>query len=199
MAQSNNFSNGPVTMVFTWTVKPGEEPAFEHIMHDIHEVARTFPGHMGVTTLKSPTQKGTLQTILRFDNINHLQDWLNSPIRHKMVGLLENIAHADTATKATGLETWFDIPGQNVVPPPRWKMVITTFIAIYPLSLLMSYFLLPHIISWPIPIRSLFLPVFAPIILTYLFMPFLTQRVLKRWLYKSPRSQGRLETATAEK
>jgi antibiotic biosynthesis monooxygenase (ABM) superfamily enzyme len=181
-------------------VKQDEEPAFEHVMHDIHEVAQTFPGHMGVTTLKSPTQKGTLQTILRFDNIEHLEAWLNSPIRHKMVNLLEEIAHSEVVTKATGLETWFDIPGQSVVPPPRWKMATTTFIAIYPLSLLMSYFLLPHIISWPIPIRSLFLPIFAPIILTYLFMPFLTQRVLKHWLYKTMSPQQKhVETATAVK
>jgi antibiotic biosynthesis monooxygenase (ABM) superfamily enzyme len=184
MAQSNNFSHEPVTAVLSWMVKPGKEPEFQRLMHDIHQVARTFPGHMGVTTLKSPGGTGNFQTVLRFDTARHLEDWLHSPIRQKMMKPLEEIAHADTA-KASGLETWFEIPGQLVVPPPKWKMVATTFIGIYPLSLLYSIFLAPYIENWPVWIRALFLPVLAPTILTYLFMPFLTQRVLKRWLYKN--------------
>ncbi|HUC19989.1 MAG TPA: antibiotic biosynthesis monooxygenase [Candidatus Polarisedimenticolaceae bacterium] len=185
MAQANNFSNEPVTTVLSWTVKPGKEQLFEQMMHDIHKVARTFPGHMGVTTLKSPENKESFQTVLRFDTTRHLENWLNSPIRRKMIKPMQEIAHTDATAKATGLETWFDIPGHLVAPPPRWKMVITTFIAIYPLSLLFSLFLTPYIANWPLEIRAIFLPVFAPIILTYLFMPFLTQRVLKRWLYKA--------------
>jgi antibiotic biosynthesis monooxygenase (ABM) superfamily enzyme len=185
MAQSKNFSNEPVTAVFSWTVKQGKEQLFEHMMHDMHKVARTFPGHMGVTTLRSPGHKGNFQTVLRFDNAKHLEAWLSSPIRQKMMKPLEEIVHTDTSAKATGLETWFEIPGQLVTPPPRWKMVVTAFIAIYPLSLLSALYVTPHIVNLPVLVRALFLPVFAPIILTYLFMPFLTRRVLKRWLYKS--------------
>ncbi|HMI09966.1 MAG TPA: antibiotic biosynthesis monooxygenase [Candidatus Saccharimonadales bacterium] len=184
MAEANNSSNEPVTAVFSWTVKQGEEQSFQHMMHAVHKVARTFPGHMGVTTLNSPTRKESFQTILRFDTTQHLEDWLSSPIRQKMMKPLAKIASTDTATKSTGLETWFEIPGQQVTPPPRWKMVVATFIAIYPVSLLFSLFLSPYIEDWPILVRALFLPIIAPVILTYLFMPFLTQRILKRWLYK---------------
>lgn len=187
MAQSNNFSNKPVTAVFSWTVQQGKEQLFEDMMHDIHKVARTFPGHMGVTTLKSPTQQDSFQTVLRFDTTMHLEAWLHSPIRQKMMKPLEKIAHTNTSTKATGLETWFEIPGQSVTSLPKWKMVIATFIAIYPLSLLAGLYINPHIAMWPVALRALILPVIAPIILTYLLMPFLTQRVLKRWLYKDSR------------
>jgi antibiotic biosynthesis monooxygenase (ABM) superfamily enzyme len=183
-AKAKQLYNEPVTTVFSWTVDKGKERAFEHMMHDIHKVARTFPGHLGVTTLKSPAREGSFQTVLRFDNTRHLEAWLNSPIRQKMMQPLEEMVHKDIAAKATGLETWFEIPGQQVVPPPRWKMVITTFIAIYPLSLLYTLYLAPHILKLPAPVRALFLPVLAPVILTYLFMPFLTQHVFKRWLYK---------------
>lgn len=185
MWRAKNISNEPVTAVFGWTVKQGKEQLFEHMMHDIHKVARTFPGHMGVTTLKSPAREGSFQTVLRFDNATHLEDWLNSPIRHKMMSPLGEIAHTDTSTKATGFETWFEIPGQAVIPPPRWKMVIATFIAIYPLSLIYALFVAPHTGNWLVSVRALILPIFAPLILTYLFMPFLTRRVLKPWLYKS--------------
>lgn len=184
MGKESKLSNEPVTALFSWTVKQGEEQEFEELMHEVHKVARTFPGHMGVTTLKNPVRKGSFQTVLRFDNTKHLEDWLNSPVRKKLVEPMEEIANTDTVREATGLETWFDIPGQQVIPPPRWKMVVTTFIAIYPLSLLYGLFVAGHVISWPVEFRSLFLPVFAPLILTYAFMPFLTQRLLRRWLYK---------------
>ena len=86
MERSTNFSNEPVTAVFSWTVKPGNEQLFEHQMHEIHKVARTFPGHMGVTTLRSPANKGSYQTtVLRFDSTMHLEAWLNSQVRQKMM------------------------------------------------------------------------------------------------------------------
>jgi len=199
MTQEKNVSNEPVTAVFNWTVQPGEERAFQHMLHDIHKVARTFPGHMGVTTLRSPVQKGNFQTVLRYDNVAHLEAWLNSPIRHKLMEPINEIAHAETPTEATGLETWFNIPGSPVTPPPRWKMAMTTFIAIYPLSLIVNFFVLPLVTDWPTAVRALILSVAAPIILTYLFMPFLTQRVLKRWLYTSIPAPKHVEAVTAVK
>lgn len=184
MARAKNYSDEPVTAVFSWTVGRGNEKIFEHMMHDLHKVARTFPGHMGVTTLRSPTDKNNFQTVLRFDSAAHLENWLSSDIRQKMTKPIEKYAHIAKATQAGGLETWFDLPGQSVSPPPKWKMVVTTFIAIYPISLLYAIYLTPHIISLPAPVKALFLPVIAPVILTYLFMPILTQKILKPWLYK---------------
>jgi len=184
MANSSIPSSEPATAVFSWTVKPGMEQLFEQRMHEIHRVARTYPGHMGVTTIKSPGRNDSFQTVLRFDTQSHLEAWLRSPTRRQLAQSLEEVAHNDTTKKATGLETWFEIPGQSVTPPPRWKMVSVTFFAIYPISLAYGLFLAPRIVDWPVWVRSLCLPIFAPLILTYLFMPFLTQRVLKRWLYK---------------
>jgi antibiotic biosynthesis monooxygenase (ABM) superfamily enzyme len=185
MTQPNGLEDAPVTVVWDWKIRPDKEELFERMMHDIHKVARTFPGHMGVTTLKSETQKGEVQTILRFDNTKHLEAWLGSDIRQKMIQPISEIATAEVTNRATGLETWFDIPGSNVVPPPRWKMAFTTFVAIYPLSLIYAFLIVSHTGSWPTAVRALILPIFAPIILTYLFMPFLTRRVLRRWLYKN--------------
>ncbi len=185
MATSNMTLNEPATAVFSWTVKPGKEQEFEQRMHEIHRVARTYPGHMGVTTIKSPGRSDNFQTVLRFDTQAHLDAWLRSPTRQELAQALEEVAHNESAKKATGLETWFNIPGQpQITPPPRWKMVIATSIAIYPISLVYGLFVAPHILHWSVWVRSLCLPIFAPIILTYLLMPFLTQHVLKRWLYK---------------
>jgi antibiotic biosynthesis monooxygenase (ABM) superfamily enzyme len=163
---------------------PGKEHLFEERMHAIHRAARTFPGHMGVTTIKAPGRDDSFQTVLRFDTQDHLEQWLNSPTRRPLMQSLEEVAHNDTTTKATGLETWFNLPGQHTVPPPRWKMVVVTFVAVYPLSLISVLFVAPHTENLPVLVRAIFFPAVVPIILTYLFMPFLTQRVFKRWLYR---------------
>lgn len=181
---SNDALSEPATVVFSWTAKPGKEDVFEQRMHEIHRIARTYPGHMGVTTIKSPERSGSFQTVLRFDTKAHLDAWLRSPIRKKLARSIEEVAHNEQTKLATGLETWFEVPGHTITPPPRWKMVVVTFIAIYPISLAYGLVVASHMANWPVWTRSLILPLFAPVLLTYLFMPFLTQRVLKRWLYR---------------
>src|SRR5438270_5719862 len=121
MKRSSTIEDKPVTIVWNWVIQPGKEELFEHLMYDIHKVARRFPGHMGVTTLKSPAGNDSFQTILRFDTVSHLESWLNSDIRQKMLNPLSEIAHEEAAAKSTGLETWFELPGQAAAPPPRWK------------------------------------------------------------------------------
>src|ERR1700756_4397093 len=102
MKSASNRKQDPVTIVWNWTIKPGKETLFESLMHDIHKVARTFPGHMGVSTLPSPTSKNTFQTVVRFDSVTHLENWLHSDIRQRMIKPVSEIAHEDAATKATG-------------------------------------------------------------------------------------------------
>jgi antibiotic biosynthesis monooxygenase (ABM) superfamily enzyme len=189
MGKATVSSNEPVTALFSLTVRKGKEQEFETLMHGLHQAARTFPGHMGVTTLKNPARRGSRQTVLRFDSTKHLENWLNSPVRKRLMEPIDKIADSDTYKEATGLETWFDIPGQQIIAPPRWKMVVTTFIGIYPLSVVYGGVVAAHVTHWPLAFKSLFLPVLAPIILTYLFIPFLTQRALKRWLYGNSNQQ----------
>ena len=87
--------------------------------------------------------------------------------------------------KASGLETWFNIPGQLVTPPPKWKMALTTITVIYPIALFFAVFVTPHVTNWTVFLRAALVPIFGPIILTYLFMPFLTRKVLRSWLYRN--------------
>ncbi|MDB5170136.1 MAG: antibiotic biosynthesis monooxygenase [Candidatus Saccharibacteria bacterium] len=176
----------PLTVVFSWEVQDGKEAAFREWIHGIAQAASRWPGHMGVTTLSPPNGKGPYHSVLRFDTEEHLLSWLHSTERNKWVSELEGIAVAHTSPKATGMESWFEVPGSSVKPPPKWKMVVVTFIAVYPLSLLLGEVVSPHTADWNILLRSLVFPLIAPAVLTYFFMPFFTQRVFRRWLYKSP-------------
>lgn len=183
MSQAKKSVIEPVTTVFSWTVAPGRAEDFQRLMHKVHMAANKWPGHLGVTTLRPPAGRNDYQTVLRFDSYKHLENWLNSKQRNDLMRPLGDIAKLHTE-EATGLETWFDIPGQLVIPPPRWKMAATTIIAIYPISLFFSAYVSPHDTSWSVFLRAALVPIFGPIILTYLFMPFLTRKVLRGWLYK---------------
>ncbi len=183
MQQPKKHTQEPVTVIFNWMVTPGKEQEFQSWMHKVHEAALEWPGHLGVTTLRPPQGSEDYRTILRFDCAEHLESWLHSEERRALMKSLGNLAKQHTE-KASGLETWFNLPGKLVVPPPRWKMAVTTIIAIYPIALFFAVLVTPHVTSWPVYVRSALVPIFGPIILTYLFMPTLTQRILRRWLYR---------------
>ena len=153
-------------------------------VHGISKEAVQWTGHLGVTTLKPPGGQGLYHSVLRFDTPEHMDRWLGSDERQRWVDKLNGIATAQKSPEATGLESWFEVPGRLVTPPPKWKMVVVTFVAVYPLSLLLGEFVSPLIVHWNIFLRALLFPVIAPVALTYVLMPFLTQKVFKRWLYK---------------
>lgn len=183
MRQLKESIKEPVTVVFSWTVMPEKALEFQNWMHKIHKEARRWPGHLGVTTLRPPSGRNDYHTVLRFDSYEHLENWLNSTERNGLMKSISSIASLKIE-KASGLETWFDIPGQLVIPPPRWKMALTTSVAIYPIALVFAILVNPHITDWSVFLRAAMIPIFGPITLTYLFMPYLTQNVLRNWLYK---------------
>ena len=69
--------------------------------------------------------------------------------------------------------------------PPRWKMVLTTFLGAYPFTLLIQALVTPRTTAWPLPLRAAVFPVVLLPVLTYLVMPLLS-RLLRQWLYRPP-------------
>ncbi|KPI22648.1 hypothetical protein OV320_1345, partial [Actinobacteria bacterium OV320] len=59
----------------------------------------------------------------------------------------------------SGMETWFNLPGTTVQAPPRWKMVLTTFLGAYPFTLLIQWLVTPHTGAWPLLLRAAVFPV----------------------------------------
>lgn len=180
-AKKSSVKDDNVTVVYTWRVNKGKDEEFHNWLHAIAGDALKAKGHLGVTTFKVPGPNIVYESILRFDNQKNLDAWLDSKTRKSWIKRLDGIA-TEQRTRLTGLETWFELPRSN--PPARWKMVIATFIAVYPVTLTLNWLVVPHLIHINIFIRSLLVPIILPILLTYVLMPFITQRILKRWLYK---------------
>lgn len=180
---TKNTTDKTVTVIYSWKVKKGKEKEFIAWLHGVASDAFNFPGHLGITTLRPPNGQGIYHSILRFDTEKHLDNWINSPQRKRWIQKLDGIA-TKQKTKVSGLETWFDLPSMST-PPPKWKMVIIIAIGVYPLSLILGYYVSPHLLSLNIFIRSLLFPLIVPAALTYALVPFLTQHVFKKWLYTS--------------
>lgn len=176
----------PVTVVFTWDVKPGRENEFEDWAHDVNTEAARFPGHLGATWLRAEGIRHRYYTVLTFADDERLGDWLGSAERRACLDRVEHLATAHRNDSTTGLETWFSLPGEAVPAPPRWKMVLVTFAAVYPLSLLFQAFLAGTTQSWPLPLRGLAFPIVMVPLLTYAVMPGMS-RLFRRYLYPAAR------------
>ncbi|QFG24429.1 antibiotic biosynthesis monooxygenase [Actinomadura sp. WMMB 499] len=171
----------PVTVVFTWDVRPGRERAFERWADAIHDVASRYPGHAGAMWLRAEGARHRYYTVVRFDDQDSLDAWLDSPERRDLVARLDGLAE-ERLHHTTGLETWFSLPGEAVPAPSRLKMIVVTFCAVYPLSILLQTFVTPLAQDWPLPLKAVLFPAIVVPVLTLLIMPALS-RLLRRWLY----------------
>lgn len=173
----------PITVVFTFEVTPGREADFEAWLYEINAKAARFPGHQGVTWLRPEAGSHRYYAVLRFSDSASLSNWIGSPERAAQVDRLAGIAvEAEPRLTTTGMETWFSLPRRSVQPPPRWKMTVVSFIAVYPCVLAFQWLAVGRITGWPLPLRALALPLLLSPLLTYAIMPFLSRR-LRRFLY----------------
>lgn len=145
-------------------------------------LVKKVPGYLGTTTIMEPSKDSTVRHIIhRFRDKASLEAWENSEDLRKQT---EEVNKYSTPylQKATGLETWFTLPGlKAIVPPPKWKMAIVAFIGAYCISLLASFTLKSFLGLHPL-LFNLFMTIIMVTGLTYFAMPLLS-RLLRRWLY----------------
>jgi len=168
------------------TVKPGREADYETALHRfIAQSLESIPGQLGVYVLRPPSPTSREYGILRrFADREARDAFYVSPQyaqwRMTVAPLLEDDPIYRTLT---GLETWVTLPGQQtVVPPPRWRMALLSWTAIFPLSLLIAELLKPLINGLHIAIRGMLISATLVTLMTFLVMPALT-RLSWRWLY----------------
>src|SRR5918995_1171688 len=96
----------------------------------------------------------------------------------------DDLVHATAAHRVSGLETWFALPGRTAPAPPRWKMFLVSFGAIYVLQLVLTVLVGPF--GWATPVRVAVVTVGVTFLMTWLVMP-TAARVLQDWLYAPSR------------
>src|SRR5262245_57973568 len=138
---------------------------------------RQAPGYLGAVTLwPEPGQAPIFTAVAHFASKADLEAWTASDTRNKLVAEAEAVSVGGLhMQQATGLEAWFKMPGQPVVvPPPRYKMAIVTWLAILPL--LLGANLLAPVLLGPLPPLARIVPLSMLVgaLMTWLVMPRMT-------------------------
>ncbi|MFF2774246.1 antibiotic biosynthesis monooxygenase [Streptomyces sp. NPDC058052] len=174
--------SGEVNLLIARRVEPGHEAAFERWAKGILDCAATFPGHLGYGFFRSAGGDAPWFLVHRFRDAEACRTWQESPERAAWFAGCEGHHHTEIARRRlTGMETWFAEPGSTRPAPPRWKMAVSATLAIYPISVLGSLFLVPRLTALPVLLSSAVVACVFNVLMTYAAMPAVS-RLLRRWL-----------------
>jgi uncharacterized protein len=128
----------PVSAVISTRLKPGQETAYRHWEQRIAAAQARAPGFQGYRMEPPiPGVQDDWVVILRFDTEGHLQNWLDSPERQKLLeeaGAFTEEYHARIAR--TGFDQWFPVDGGGTSPPAAWKQNMIVLLLLYPVVFL---------------------------------------------------------------
>jgi antibiotic biosynthesis monooxygenase (ABM) superfamily enzyme len=174
----------PVTVTVTRQVKPGCEKEFEELVTTLAKRANHFPGHLGANFFRPSGTDKEYHVIFKFDSMSHFHQWETSDTRNELYNKIGPLlSKPPRVSVLTGLETWFDLgKGASMIPPPRYKMAMVSWLAIYPLVILVLECLNPILQQLPIPARALLITFIVIPTMTYILMPRMA-RLFSKWLY----------------
>jgi len=178
-------SSEAVATVSSWVGAAGRTSEFEAAARRLLHVAARQPGHRDGTVLHEPGSN-EFHLVQTFGDGAALERWQRSSERR---AALDDLERYGTRTlqpqRITGLEGWFLAANgnerQTLKPPPRWKMLLTSFAGAYPLVLLFNVTLEDALEDVPLVLRAAILPAVLLTLMTYVVMPRLTQ-LLRPWL-----------------
>lgn len=175
----------PVTVVISRRVQSGAEAEFEAASARMTETATTFPGYLGASLFRPASkQDPEYRIVFKFRSQEDLDRWQKSSER---LTLLENFEHLLVAPSKvevmSGIVPWFTMPGQNPVqPPPRYKMTLVSWLALYPTVTLIFWLFSGLLEPLPLVLRTLLVTALVMVLMTYVLMPRFT-RWFAFWLF----------------
>jgi uncharacterized protein len=174
----------PVTAIASRRVKSGKEQEFEEWVTGILGAAAEFPGYLGSNVMRpSDPDDDEFQILFKFDHASNLKRWEESGERRTWLQRVQPLVHEENVRVLTGLETWFTLPSRPGEPaPPRYKMAIVTWIAVFPLATVIFALTHPLLGGLPTVIRTLVFTLIMVTTMTYVVMPRMT-RLFSFWLY----------------
>jgi len=177
--------NMPLTTVVRHTIKLGSEKDFEHWVNTICEKASTFKGFRGRYVVPPKVGATTNEYIVafQFENLNDLMTWMNSDERKSALKKLKPFSEKEMQLEyQEGIDFWFTTPETEAKRSPKWKMAILTWVAVFPIVLLLLEVYGRLFPSFSLTIKVLFTTITLVALLTWVLMPNLTN-LFKKWLF----------------
>jgi uncharacterized protein len=183
--------NEPIHIAIMLRVRKSHIAEFEPALADFARRSFSEPGARGVQCLYPPPgSASTDYGIMRsFANAADRDAFYGSPLFQDWLNEIEPMVEGkSTRRQLTGLEAWFRDGGEPM--PPRWKMALLTWPAVWFASTLVRTILAPALGPFvPQAAEAGFVTAGVVVTLTWVVMPFLV-RAARPWLY--PRSQQTL-------
>ncbi|BBM03132.1 antibiotic biosynthesis monooxygenase [Microbulbifer sp. GL-2] len=175
----------PVTIVVFQRVKPDHMRDYKKWLETIGGAAAERPGFIGRELIKPI--KGLQDDwviIIRFDSEDNLNLWLSSSIHKKLMKESESFLERVQYQKiGRGFEDWLAHARgvKSNTLPPQWKMAMLIILALYPIIMLISIWILPLMEGWVSALSVFVSSIISVSVLTWVAMPIVT-RVFGFWL-----------------
>jgi uncharacterized protein len=179
------------SLVTEYITTQGKDLTFKRWHDRLVNRAKNHPGFMRVDLCpplrcKDPVVKW--YSIIHFDSPEHLESWVGSIDRQKLVDSGRQIFHAYRFKSfTTGLEGWFSNQWGGAerasLGSPAWKQILTVVVGLYPTVMLQSklFSALGIFNSWSPASRLLINNAISSTILSLIVMPFISRK-LHFWL-----------------
>ncbi|SIN75120.1 hypothetical protein SAMN05444166_0631 [Singulisphaera sp. GP187] len=176
-------SERAISVIIRRVARAGRQAEFEAAVRAFSPVSLTFPGHLGVHVVPPPDGDREYVVILRFASDRawrEFQEW--ERYRSWVDGIRPLLADDPSVEEVSGLETWFRMPGEAaIVPPPRWKMAVVTWVGVCLTVGVLNAVLRAWIAGWPWWANLLGFNAVVVAALTWVVMPVLS-RATRGWL-----------------
>lgn len=187
MSSSRTTEQG-ATVVISHRVRDEQLTEYEDWVKEIGATGRAAAGFLDSQIVKPVAGlTSTYTTILRFATREHLESWMNSPERARLIDKVRPLlAKDDEFFIRSGLDFWFTQDGAKAKIPVRWKQFLVTWSAIFPLSLGTSMAVVPLLHELGLPqnhyVDALCASGIIVALMVYLVMPRYT-KLLRHWLF----------------
>ena len=177
------------TVVITHRVRGDRHAEYEAWVDEISPQCKASPGHLDWHIVRPiPGITETYTVIIRFDTQEHLQKWMESETRARLINKVSPLlVLGDDFRISSGLDFLFTPSDSKVKVPVRWKQFLVTWSAIYPLVLAIPLLLEPLMRALGMPanhyLDMLIITGTVVSLMVYLVMPRYTH-LIQRWLFK---------------
>jgi uncharacterized protein len=174
----------PIHIAIMLRVRKSHVVEFERALADFARRSLAEPGARGVQCLYPPPDSASLDYgILRsFASASERDAFYGSPLFKDWLAEIEPMVEGKSNQRQlSGLEAWFRDGGEPM--PPRWKMALLTWPAVWVVSMLVRAVVAPTLGSvLPQVLESGLVTVGVVMILTWVAMP-LVVRIARPWLH----------------
>lgn len=167
------FPQAGVTEVFITEVSPDKNKAYREWIAKIHCEEAKFPGFKGIY-VQSPIegQSKNWMTFLQFDTPIHLDRWLNSSERAKIMAESESlIASIESHRVISPYAGWFTSLSKEGNSVPVWKQAMLVLLVLYPIVMFELKFLSPITSPLDLSIATFIGNALSVSLLSWVFLP----------------------------